>query len=359
MRVATIVGARPQFIKCAPLSKELRQDHDEILIHTGQHYDYEMSRVFFEELDIPEPSYNLGVGSGSQGLQTGKILIALEEVLLKEKPDLTLVFGDTNSTLAGALAAAKIGIPVAHIEAGLRSFDRSMPEETNRVLTDHLSELLFAPTRTAVLNLRAEGISKGVHRSGDVMVDSLEAAKRIALRRSNVMERLGIKAGMYSVMTVHRASSTESPESMKEIIAAIGKGGQRTIFPIHPRTRKVLQEAGMMSRLPGNLTIIEPLGYLDMLMLMANARMIITDSGGMQKEAFIVGVRCVTLRENTEWNETLVDGRNRLVGRDGKMIAEALALPPLRGAPRVHPFGMPGAAGRIVRALDSWYERKH
>ncbi|MDD1747239.1 MAG: UDP-N-acetylglucosamine 2-epimerase (non-hydrolyzing) [Methanomassiliicoccales archaeon] len=359
MRIATVVGARPQFIKCAPLSKELRQRHEEILIHTGQHYDYEMSRVFFEELDIPEPNYDLGVGSGNHGLQTGKILIALEEVLLKEKPDLALVFGDTNSTLAGALAAAKIGIPVAHIEAGLRSFDRSMPEETNRVLTDHISELLFAPTRTAVLNLRAEGISKGVHRSGDVMVDSLEAMKRTALRRSKILERLGVEAERYSVMTVHRASSTESPENMKKIIAAIGKGGLRTIFPIHPRTRKVLQEAGIMSRLPDNLTIIEPLGYLDMLMLMTNARSIITDSGGMQKEAFIVGVRCITLRTNTEWNETLVEGRNRLVGLDAKMIVEALTLPPLKGAPRVHPFGMPGAAGRIVRALDSWYEGAH
>jgi UDP-N-acetylglucosamine 2-epimerase (non-hydrolysing) len=234
-----------------------------------------------------------------------------------------------------------------------------MPEETNRVLTDHISDLLFAPTKTSVRNLKAEGISKGVHRSGDVMLDSLEAAKRIALSRSKVLERLGVEVGRYSVMTVHRASNTDSPESMSKIMEAIERGGQRTIFPIHPRTRKVLLEAGMMSGLPENMTIIEPLGYLDMLMLMVNARSIVTDSGGMQKEAFILGVRCITLRTNTEWNETLLEGRNRLVGLDVERIVEALELPRLSRAPRGHPFGLPGAAGRMVRVLDSWCEAKH
>ncbi len=359
MRIATIVGARPQFIKCAPLSKRLREKNDEIIIHTGQHYDYEMSRVFFEELDIPEPDYNLEVGSGSQAFQTGRILMAAEEVLLKEEPDLVVVFGDTNSTLAGALAASKISIPVAHIEAGLRSYDRSMPEETNRVLTDHLSELLFAPTKIAVANLEREGIRKGVSKSGDVMVDSLETAKRMALEDSKVLDKFDLVEKEYLAMTVHRASNTDSPESMRKIIGTIGRTGLRTVFPIHPRTRKVLEDAGMIEELPNNLTITEPLGYLDMLALMAHARSIVTDSGGIQKEAFILGVRCITLRQNTEWPETLIEGRNQLVGLDVIKIARALSLPPLKGVPRSHPFGKPGASGRIARAIGSWWERAH
>lgn len=359
MRIATIVGARPQFIKCAPLSKRLREKNDEIIVHTGQHYDYEMSRVFFEELDIPEPDYNLEVGSGSQAFQTGRILMAAEEVLLKEEPDLVVVFGDTNSTLAGALAASKIGIPVAHIEAGLRSYDRSMPEETNRVLTDHLSELLFAPTKIAVANLDREGIRKGVSKSGDVMVDSLETAKRMALQDSEVLDKFDLVEKEYLAMTVHRASNTDSPESMRKIIGTIGRTDLRTVFPIHPRTRKVLQDAGMIEELPNNLTITEPLGYLDMLTLMAHARSIVTDSGGIQKEAFILGVRCITLRQNTEWPETLIEGRNQLVGLDGIKLARALSLPPLKGVPRTHPFGTPGASGRIVRAIGSWWEKSH
>ncbi|HUL39425.1 MAG TPA: UDP-N-acetylglucosamine 2-epimerase (non-hydrolyzing) [Methanomassiliicoccales archaeon] len=357
MRIATVVGARPQFIKCAPLSRELRKGHDEIIIHTGQHYDYEMSRVFFEELDIPEPDYNLEVGSASHASQTGRILIAAEEVLLKERPDLALVFGDTNSTLAGALAAAKIGIPVAHVEAGLRSYDRSMPEETNRVLTDHLSELLFAPTKVAVANLRKEGISKGVARSGDVMVDSLEEARQAAMKSSRVLERYDLTGKEFLAMTVHRASNTDSPESIRKIIRAIERSGLRTIFPIHPRTRKLMQDSGIVDELPENLTVTEPLGYLDMLALMINAKAILTDSGGMQKEAFILGVRCVTLRSNTEWPETLTEGRNRLVGLNAGRIAKALSLPRLRDAPRTHPFGKVGASGRIAKSIDIWWDR--
>jgi UDP-GlcNAc3NAcA epimerase len=358
MRIATIVGARPQFIKCAPLSKRLREEHDEIIIHTGQHYDYEMSRVFFDELDIPEPDYNLEVGSGSHAFQTGKILMATEEVLLKERPDLVVVFGDTNSTLAGALASTKIGIPVAHVEAGLRSYDRSMPEETNRVLTDHISRLLFAPTEMAVSNLQREGIREGVSKSGDVMVDSLETAKQVALKNPTVLKKFDLMEKDYSVMTVHRASNTDNPESMRKIIRSIERNGARTIFPIHPRTKKVLQDAGMIEQLPDNLTISDPLGYLDMLTLMAHARSIITDSGGIQKEAFILGVRCITLRDNTEWPETLIEGRNRLVGLDEVKISRTLSLPPLKGVPRSHPFGKPGAAGRIAKAIGAWREKR-
>jgi UDP-N-acetylglucosamine 2-epimerase (non-hydrolysing) len=316
VKILSTIGARPQFVKCAPVSRELRKEHTEILVHTGQHYDPEMSEVFFDELQIPKPDYHLGVGSGSHGKQTGEILAKVEEVILNEKPDLVIVYGDTNSTLAGALAAAKLHIPVAHVEAGLRSFDRTMPEEINRVLTDHISDVLFCPTQTAVDNLRNEGITRGVHLVGDVMVDALEFNREIAEDRSQILERLNLASKQYLVLTVHRPANTDSQEHMENIMGAVGKAGLPVVFPVHPRTKKFLEEYGMWNWLPANIIAIEPLGYLDMLKLMRHACKILTDSGGIQKEAYILSVPCITLRDNTEWVETVEEGGNVLVGAD-------------------------------------------
>jgi len=350
MKLVTIVGARPQFVKCAPLSRELRKEHTEILVHTGQHYDPEMSDVFFSELAIPEPDYHLGVGSGSHGKQTGEILARVEEVLVKESPALVIVFGDTNSTLAGALAAVKMHIPIAHVEAGLRSFDRSMPEEINRVATDHVSDLLFCPTETAVRNLRNEGITKGVHLVGDVMVDVLEYNKGIAAKKSLVLERFGLSRKGYLVVTVHRPANTDSRVHMEAILSALGESGFPVLFPVHPRTRKVLEEYGLWERLPGNVIATEPLGYLDMIQAMAHARIILTDSGGMQKEAYLLGVPCITLRDTTEWVETVDDGWNVLVGADRERIAEAIrTFSPEKMRSMI--FGKVGASGRIAEIL--------
>jgi len=324
MKILTIVGARPQFIKCAPISRELRRFHFEILVHTGQHYDPDMSDVFFKELKIPKPDHYLGVGSGSHGKQTGEMLSKIEEILLAETPDLVLVYGDTNSTLAGVLAAAKIHIPIAHIEAGLRSFDRTMPEEINRVLSDHASDLLFCPTRTAVDNLRSEGITHGVHLVGDVMVDALEYNRVIAEEHSKIMKRLSLISKQYLVLTIHRAVNTDNRKNLENIIEAVGETGLPAVFPMHPRTRKLLHEYGLWIRLPANIIVTEPLGYLDMLKLLQHAWRVLTDSGGIQKESYIFQVPCITLRENTEWVETLEGGWNVLVGTDKNKISNAI-----------------------------------
>ena len=311
MKIVTIVGARPQFIKCAPVSRELRKNHEEILVHTGQHYDYGMSDIFFEELAIPKPDYNLGIGSGNHGAQTGAMLAAIEEVLLKEKPDWLLVYGDTNSTVAGALAAAKLHISVIHVEAGLRSFDKRMPEEINRIMTDHLSDLLICPTETAVANLKIEGIVNGVHHVGDVMADAVLYNKERASLHSKILEIVGVSKGKYIAATIHRPSNTDSKENMESIFSAFERQGKTIVFPIHPRTRKYITEYNI--DIPENVHLIEPLGYLDMLQLTANAEKVVTDSGGVQKEAYILKVPCVTLRENTEWVETLNKGWNKLL----------------------------------------------
>ncbi|SCL75805.1 UDP-2,3-diacetamido-2,3-dideoxy-D-glucuronate 2-epimerase [Methanoculleus chikugoensis] len=324
MKLVSIVGARPQFIKCAPVSRELRKEHEEILVHTGQHYDHGMSEVFFEELAIPKPDYNLGIGSGTHGRQTGAMLGAIEDVLVTEEPDVVLVYGDTNSTLAGALAAAKLHVPVAHIEAGLRSFDRRMPEEVNRVLTDHASDILFCPTETAVKNLAAEGITEGVHLVGDVMCDAMNYNRAVAEERSRILEDVGVRPGGYLAVTVHRPSNTDSRENITAILGALGDAGEPVVFPVHPRTRHYLGEYGLLERMPENVRVIEPLGYLDMLRLMAHAKKILTDSGGVQKEAYMLGVPCITLRENTEWVETVEAGWNVLVGAGQEKIEDAI-----------------------------------
>jgi len=352
MKIVTIVGARPQFIKCAPVSREIRKDHTEILVHTGQHYDPEMSDIFFEELQIPRPDYHLGVGSGNHGKQTGMILEKIEEALLKEKPDLVMVYGDTNSTLAGALAAAKLHIPVAHVEAGLRSFDRSMPEEINRVVTDHVSDLLFCPTENAVNLLSLEGIRHGVNLTGDVMVDVLNYNKELAKRQSHILDQLVLEPGQYRVMTVHRPSNTDNRENMVSIISAIGEADSDVVFPVHPRTKKYLADYGLLEHLPGNIRLHEPLGYIDMLRLMQDAKTILTDSGGVQKEAYILGIPCITLRENTEWIETVQSGWNVLVGADMDKIKNSIeSFNPTNELKDL--FGR-DAAKKIISVLNTW-----
>jgi UDP-N-acetylglucosamine 2-epimerase len=353
MKILSMVGARPNFIKCAALSKTIRKEHTEILLHTGQHYDYLMDKVFFDELHIPEPDYHLNVGSGSHGAQTGEMLKKIEEVLLKEKPDMALVYGDTNTTIAGALAAAKLHVPVAHVEAGLRSFDRSMPEEINRVLTDHCSTLLFCPTESAVLNLKVEGIYQGVHNTGDVMVETLENNRKIA-KKSDILEKLGLKKKGYIVATVHRASNTDIKENLENIVSAFLESGEKIVFPVHPRVEKYLKQYGLYEKLEKGVILTKPLGYLEFLKLTSNAKKILTDSGGVQKEAYILKVPCITLRSNTEWVETVEDGWNILVGADKEKIAEAI-----RGFKHAKeqkcPYGKGDACDRILKAINETF----
>ena len=313
MKIVSIVGARPQFIKAAAVSRALRQRHREFLVHTGQHYDYEMSGIFFDRLELPRPDANLGVGSGSHAAQTGAMLQGIEEVLLAEKPDYLLIYGDTNSTLAGALAASKLSVPVAHVEAGLRSFNRRMPEEINRVVADHLSDLLLCPSDTAVRNLASEGITRNTHQVGDVMLDVLNwARQRLAEKPSEILQRLGLKNRSYLLATVHRSENTDDPARLAQILSAFNSLDEPVVFPVHPRARKVIGSYG----LKGHVQLIDPVGYLDMIALAGAARMVLTDSGGLQKEAYWLGVPCLTMREETEWVETVEAGWNALVGAD-------------------------------------------
>jgi len=348
MKTASIIGARPNFIKAALVSREIRKRFKEVLIHTGQHYDYEMDKIFFQELNIPEPDYHLGVGSGSHGYQTGEMLKRIEEVLIKEKPDIVLVYGDTNSTLAGALAAVKLHIKVGHIEAGLRSFDKRMPEEINRVLTDHCSDMLFCPTQTAMNNLRNEGIINGVYLTGDVMVDTLRENIVIAERNSKILDKLGLKPMSYYLATVHRAENTDDFNRLRNIVDAFYEI-ENLVFPCHPRTEKCLKKFGLWDEL-STVKIIKPIGYFDMLVLEKNANKILTDSGGVQKEAYILKTPCITLRENTEWVETVEDGWNVLVGTDReKIIKKANDFEP-KGEQR-NVFGDGKASKRIIEII--------
>jgi UDP-GlcNAc3NAcA epimerase len=326
MKILTVLGARPQFIKSAPVSRALAaRGIVEILLHTGQHYDELMSDVFFQEMDILAPKYNLGIGGLSHGAMTGRMLEQIESTLLAEKPDRMLVYGDTNSTLAGALAAAKLGIPVAHVEAGLRSFNMAMPEEINRRVTDHLSDMLFAPSDAAVENLHREGITSGVRRTGDVMYDAALQFIEVARKRSNALKRLGLREGGYALATVHRSENTDDPVRLKNIFHALSTLAAEiaVVVPLHPRTRKKLEQNGFRPAV--GLQVVEPVGFLDMLVLEKHARLIATDSGGVQKEAYFYSVPCVTLREETEWVELVECGANRLAAPVGaREILDAL-----------------------------------
>jgi UDP-GlcNAc3NAcA epimerase len=350
MKLVTVIGARPQFVKAAPLSRELRKRHKEVLVHTGQHYDHAMSGIFFSDLGIPAPDVNLGVGSGPHGAQTGAMLEGIERVLLSEKPDWVLVYGDTNSTLAGALAASKLLIPLAHVEAGLRSFNRTMPEEINRVVADHLSNVLFCPSDTAVRNLQNEGITRNVHLVGDVMSDTLHwVRQRAKTNPPATVKQLGLTDGAYLVSTVHRSENADSLNRLSSIIKAFGAFTEPVVFPIHPRTRKAIATANLP--LPRNVKLIDPLGYPEMVALAGSARMILTDSGGLQKEAYWLGVPCITLREETEWTETVDAGWNVLAGSETERIVEA-ARSFTRPNSRLPLYGEGGVAARCVALLE-------
>lgn len=331
MKIATIIGARPQFIKAATICRAIAAHNrltpnqlpiTEVIIHTGQHYDDDMSAIFFRELEIPEPNYNLNIGSGAHGQQTGEMLAAIEKVLIEEKPDWVLVYGDTNSTLAGALAAAKLHIRIAHVEAGLRSFNRLMPEEINRVVTDNLSTFLFCPSQVAVNNLVVEGISKGVNIVGDVMADALQFAVSKVQNKTDIEEKFHLQHKTYLLVTIHRAENTDHRESLHSIINALNALEETIVLPIHPRTKRILN--GMNCQLKPHITILDPVGYFDMIALEKSARMILTDSGGIQKEAYWLKVPCITLRDETEWIETVERGWNILTGANRDRIIEAV-----------------------------------
>ncbi len=354
LKVVSVVGARPEFIQAAPVSRALAANgrFTEVLVHTGQHYDYAMSQAFFDDLDISPPDYNLEVGSGRHGQQTAEILIRLEEVLLQERPDLVIVRGDTNSTLAGALAAAKLHIPLAHIEAGERSFDRRMPEEINRLAADHLADLHFCASRRALQNLAAEGITGSVHWVGDVMLDALLQNRSMAQRKSNILRRLEIEQKKYALATIHRAANTDDPVRFRQIIESFNRVSETIVFPAHPRTCKILDQLKIPLR--PHIKLIEPVGYFDIITLEENARLIATDSGGVQREAYFLGVPCLTLRDETEWLETLETGWNKLVGVRPEEVLKAWAsfAPPVEHPPI---FGEGQAAPRIVQILAQRY----
>lgn len=357
IKIVTIVGARPQFIKAAAVSRVIRDSYggkiEEVLVHTGQHYDDNMSKVFFEELDIPQPKYNLEISGGQHGAMTGRMLGAVEKVLLDEKPDWLLIYGDTNSTLAGALAAAKLHIPVAHVEAGLRSFNMRMPEEINRILSDRVSSLLFCPTETAVKNLSAEGISKGVHNVGDVMYDVALFYRDRARQQSTILKDLELVENGFALATCHRAENTDDPKRLGEIVAALAKiaGSMQVVFPLHPRTRKLIEDYGLRRYLDA-VKVVEPLPFLDMVALERAAKVILTDSGGVQKEAYFYGVPCVTMRDETEWVETVELGWNQLVGASTQAILSAVSRPvESKQTNTITPYGDGKAALSIVSKL--------
>jgi UDP-GlcNAc3NAcA epimerase len=376
MRIVSIVGARPQFVKLAPICRAVEAHNrrggtpaiKHMIVHTGQHYDPELSDIFFDELEIPRADINLGVGSGPHGQQTGRMLEHFEKFLLESKPDAVLVYGDTNSTIAGALVAAKQHVPVAHIESGLRSFNRLMPEEINRIATDHVSDALYAPTRTAMRLLEREGLAHRAVLTGDVGYDAVLFNRGLALKKSKILETLGLSPRSYGVLTVHRSENTDSGK-LADLLGWLGElaaDGMRFIFPIHPRTARLLpRDPDRFNQFPG-LRLIKPIGFLDMLQLVSNARMVLTDSGGVQKEAFFLNVPCVTLREETEWTETVEVGANVLTGLNRDRIHQAargweqkLSQGPvdLRGSADA-PFGGGDAADKIIAALVAKFQPK-
>jgi UDP-GlcNAc3NAcA epimerase len=348
MKALSIVGARPEFVQSTPLSNALRRVCKEVLVHTGQHYDYLMSQTFFDELGIPEPDYNLEVGSGSHARQTSDILVRLEEILLKERPDIVIVRGDTNSTLAGALAASKLGITIAHVEAGERSFNRSMPEEINRLVSDRISDWHFCASNAAVEHLAAEGIVSTVFWTGDVMLDALRKNLPIAREKSAIKARLGLHSKRYALVTVHRAGNTDDPVRLAHIVNLLNSVGEKIIFPAHPRTRNAIQNLGLMFK--DHIMVIDPVGYYDMVTLEENARIIVTDSGGVQREAYMLSVPCLTLRNETEWVETVACGWNKLLD---VLSDEAVEIWRTFAPPEEHPpiFGDGNAGEKIVKII--------
>ena len=357
MKIVSVVGARPQFIKAAAVSRALRKDNTEILIHTGQHYDSNMSDVFFEELSIPRPDYNLGVGSKSHGAQTGEMLQKIEEVLQAELPDALLVYGDTNSTLAGALAAAKLHIPVCHIEAGLRSYNRKMPEEINRVMTDHISEWLFCPTDTAVRNLGKEGITRNVYNAGDVMCDTVLYYGEMAEceydgknPKLNCLFSEAMLPEKYYMATIHRAENTDGEQALSEILGAFDELESPVVFPVHPRSRELVTRLNDTAGYK-NVIFIEPVSYKHMLYLVNHALKVITDSGGLQKEAYILKTPCVTVRSETEWEETLAGGFNVLSAPDKKELINKIILDDIDESARKDYYGDGHAAEKIADIL--------
>lgn len=351
MKILTVIGARPQFIKAAAVSNIIRKKDNEVIVHTGQHYDENMSKVFFDELKIPKPDYNLEIGSGGHGVQTGNMLIKLEDIYLAEKPDLVLVYGDTNSTLAGALCASKMLIDVAHVEAGLRSFNMKMPEEQNRIITDRISNLLFVPTNTAENNLKNEGIKNGIYNVGDVMYDAILNFRAMASKKEEFICKHELKDKKYILVTIHRAENTNDINRMKNIIKAINESGENIIFPIHPRTRKYLSNYNL--KFSDNVKVIEPVGYLEMICLELYSQKIMTDSGGVQKEAYFMKKPCITVRDETEWVETLQSGWNVLTGTDTSKILDAIQnFKPVKKQEPI--FGDGNSAQKIVNIIDKW-----
>jgi len=350
VKIVTVVGARPQFIKAAALSPEItRQGLHEVMVHTGQHYDYGMSQIFFDELKMRRPDHSLGVGSGTHAEQTAEMMKRLEPILDSERPDWVLIYGDTNSTLAASLVAAKLRLPIAHVEAGLRSFDKTMPEEINRVVADHLASLCFAPTSGAAVNLRREGIVGSVRVVGDLMVDlALSTAKNLPAR-PEVLRRLAVEPKQYAVATIHRAANTDNKDAFQRIMTGLRGLNFPVVLPAHPRIMQSLKQLHL-SQPFHNVRICDPLSYTDLIALQVHARVVVTDSGGIQKEAYVLGTPCVTLRQETEWVETLTDGWNVLAGQDPEAIARTAARERPSGARQAF-FGSGQTAGKIARIL--------
>ena len=363
MRILTVVGNRPQFVKAAAVSGPLRERHEEILVHTGQHHDDRLSRVFFTELGLARPDRELGIAGGSNTSQTARMLAALEPLLEDLAPDAALVYGDTNSTLAGALSAAQAGVPVVHVEAGMRSFDRAMPEELNRVLTDHASALLLCSSQTAVDNLRAESVAGRVELVGDVMVDVALRWTAAARADTTVPASYGLQAGAYLLLTAHRAGNVDDPRRLRALVELIRALPAPVLLPLHPRTRARLRDAELLAQLEGSdgVTLTEPLGYVEFSALLCHARAVLTDSGGVQKEAYLAQVPCVTLRANTEWVETVDAGWNTLVDLDAGAALAALARPAPaaeQGGRAPNLYGDGRAAERCVAAIDGWADER-
>lgn len=354
MRVLTVIGNRPQFIKASAVSSRLRALGEEITVHTGQHYDAELSQVFFDELELPPPEHLLGIGGGTNTAQTARMLAALEPLLADVRPDAVLVYGDTNSTLAGALAAVQAGVPVAHVEAGMRSFDRAMPEEVNRVVTDHLSALLLCPSDTAVANLERESVAGAVEQVGDVMVDVAQLLQPAARARTDALDPYGVAPGGYLLATAHRAGNVDDPARLELLVELLLALPAPTVLPLHPRTRARLEAADLLGALEraAHVRLAPPLGYLDFTALLCNARAVVTDSGGVQKEAYLASVPCVTLRPSTEWVETVDAGWNALVDLDASAALAALAAAPPAARPQLYGDGRAGErVAAAVRAL--------